>query len=459
MVNAIIALATVVTVLAVVEIWANRLVLNPENWSNTSTQLLQNDTVRAATSAYLVDQLYANVNVQGIVEGALPGQFKRIAGPVSGALRGAAVSGVSLLLTRPRVQSLWRAANRAADESLVNVIDGRRGAVNVAKGAVVLNLAAVINQVAARLGLPKNVASHLPPSVGEITVVKSDQLALVQTLGNALQGLAILLGILAPGLYVLAIALAGGFRRRALMTAGWAIVFAGVIVFLARTLLVQHLADAIVTDASLRPAATAVLGIATALLAEIAGATVLVGLLLALAAWVAGPSREAVATRRFLAPTLRDHPPRAYAVVIVLLALIFIWQPIPATGNWWGILIFTVLALLGTEVLRRQTIAEFPRATVAGAGGGTAALGRWRTGGSSGGTGARASGSSTTESVADQLERLAALRASGAVTDEEYGAAKAKLLGSSQSAPVQPAGPAEPAEPAAEPATPAGTND
>jgi hypothetical protein len=40
------------------------------------------------------------------------------------------------------------------------------------------------------------------------------------------------------------------------------------------------------------------------------------------------------------------------------MALIFIWQPIPATGTLVGVIVFLVLAFLGTEVLRRQVIRE-----------------------------------------------------------------------------------------------------
>ncbi len=40
--------------------------------------------------------------------------------------------------------------------------------------------------------------------------------------------------------------------------------------------------------------------------------------------------------------------------------LIFIWQPIPATGKPAGIIVFLVLAFLGTYVLRRQTAEQFP---------------------------------------------------------------------------------------------------
>jgi hypothetical protein len=40
--------------------------------------------------------------------------------------------------------------------------------------------------------------------------------------------------------------------------------------------------------------------------------------------------------------------------------VIFIWQPIHATGTVGGIIVFSVLAAVGTEALRRQTAIEFP---------------------------------------------------------------------------------------------------
>ena len=46
--------------------------------------------------------------------------------------------------------------------------------------------------------------------------------------------------------------------------------------------------------------------------------------------------------------------------MVVVLVLLFIWQPIHAMGTVVGIVVFSCLALLGTELLRRQTAAEFP---------------------------------------------------------------------------------------------------
>ncbi|MBV8988029.1 MAG: SHOCT domain-containing protein [Solirubrobacterales bacterium] len=107
-----------------------------------------------------------------------------------------------------------------------------------------------------------------------------------------------------------------------------------------------------------------------------------------------------------------------------VMVLIFIWQPIPATGTPIGMIVFLALALLGTEALRRQTAAEFPDAQLGAA---TSAIrARLNT--------LRARGpqdeasATPTMSLAEQLERLAVLRDDGAITTQEYDAAKARLL-------------------------------
>jgi hypothetical protein len=231
--------------------------------------------------------------------------------------------------------------------------------VQVNGGEVSLNLAAIVAEITNRLGLP-DLGSKLPPSVANLTILKSNQIKLVQDVAKALKGLALLLTIVVPLLYALAILLARGYRRRALMNVGIAIVFAGVLVFLARTVIVTQVTDSLVKTDSVRPAATAVTSIATTMLTEIAGAFVVVGVPLIVAAWFAGPARLAVSGRRAIAPFLRDRPEWTFGIVAAIMALIFIWQPIPATGKPVGIIVFLALAFVGTVVLRRQTVEEFP---------------------------------------------------------------------------------------------------
>lgn len=350
---------TVLAVLAIFAIWANRELLNPNNWSDTSTRLLQNSAVRAATATYLVDQLYANVNVEDEIKSRLPKEIQPLAGPVAGGLRSLATDAAERVLASPKVQELWKHANRAADQSLVTIVNGGGRAVNLNGGNVTLNLATIVADMSERLGLP-NVSSKLPPSIGHLRVLHSNQIKFVQDVGKALKGLALLLTILVPLLYALAIGLARGFRRRTLMSVGIAAVIAGILVFLGRNIMISQVADSLVRTEAVRPAARAVLSIATLRLSEIAGAFVFIGVPLIAAAWFAGPAKLAVRARAAIAPFLREHADWTYAITAVVMALIFAWDPIPATSKAAGIIVLLALAFLGTYLLRRQTAAEFP---------------------------------------------------------------------------------------------------
>ena len=419
-VDVLIGVTTLLLIVGMFSIWANRLLFNPDNWSNTSTQLLQNPAIRTATANYVVDQLYANVNVAGLIKQGLPTQFQGLAGPAAGALRNAAVQGTELALSRPRIQNLWAQANRAADQTFIAIVNGGKGVVRTNNGAVTLNLGAILEDVAARLGLPSGLSSKLPPNIATLTIFKSNQLKTVQNAGKAVKGLALWLTILCPLLYLLAIFLAKGHRRRTLMTVGFAGIFAGVLVFFGRNVLQTQLTHSLTNDASLRPAVRAAIGISTGLLSEVAGAVVFVGALLVIAAWFAGPARLARTGREAIAPFLREHVAATYGIALGLLALLFIWDPIPATGTPAGIITFIVLGLVGTELLRVQTAREFPEAR---AGTVTHAV---RT--HLAGMRRSAPTNSAPTSTADQLKQLAELRDQGSLTPEEYQAAKEQLL-------------------------------
>ena len=418
---------TILAVVGMLAVWANRLLFNPDNWANTSTQLLENPDIRSATSNYLVDQLYKNVNVAGLLESGLPPRLDPLAGPAAGALRNVAVQGTEFALQRPLVQTLWEAANRTADKAFIAVVEGKQGPIGTESGVVTLNLGSILDDVAARFGLPSGLSAKLPPNVATVTIFKSDQLSFIQKVGKAVKGLALLLSILVPLLYVLAIFLARHHRRRTLMSVGFAIAIAGIAGVAGRSILRNAIVDSLVNNQAQRPAVRATVGIGTAILGEIAAAFILFGLVVVVAAWFAGPARPATAGRRSIAPFLRERPGATYGVVAVVLLLIFIWQPIPATGTLIGILVFIALALIGTEVLRRQTAAEFPDAhsgdTMAHMRGRIDAIreGRHHRHAASGDPAQPAS-------LPEQLEKLATLRDNGAITPEEYDTAKSHLL-------------------------------
>jgi hypothetical protein len=361
-VDALIVLTTLLTIVATFAVWANRQLLDPGNWSTTSTRLLQNPKIRDTTANFAVDQLYANVDVAQLIGSALPKQLRPLAGPAAGALHTGAVRAANLALADARVQSLWAQANRHAAQALKTVVDGGTGPVKVQGGVVTLDLAPVVEAIADQLGLPAGIAAKLPPSIAHVRILKSDQIGLVQDIGRALRKLALWLSIAVPLLFGLAIGLARGRRRRAVMNVGYGVATAGLLVLLARAVVQWRVPESLVADASIRPAAAATVSIATSMLAEIAGELVLVGALLIIAAWLAGRARAAAGFRRAVAPYFRDYPGPACAWLLAVIALVLIWRPIGALGTPVGALAFVALALLWAALTRQQALTEFPDA-------------------------------------------------------------------------------------------------
>jgi len=426
-VRVILALATLLAVLAIFAIWANRQLMNPSNWSKTSTELLQKSTIRTAVSGYLVDQLYANIDVESQIKSGLPSELRPLAGPLSGALHGVAEQAAQRALATPQVQGVWMSANRVADQTLVRIVNGGGKRVQIQGGTVSLNLHQIVIDLSQRLGLPSSLADKLPPSVANIKVVTSSELGLIRNLAKALHALAVLLVVLVAVLYGLALLLAHGHRRRTLMWVGWSLVLAGLIVLVGRTIAQGQLVSAVTTDASIEPAANDAYSVATSLLVEVADASIIIGIPVILSAWFAGPAHWATAARRFLAPHFRERPSLAYWITTGLLALLFIWGPIPSTRNPPTMLLYTILSFIGTHVLRRQIAEEFPDAEPISF---RESMGRYAhsVGERIGRARAATAPAAGPPSTAAEIQHLLALRDQGAITDEEYAAAKRDLL-------------------------------
>src|SRR3954451_19879536 len=90
---ALIVVATLLAFLANFALWANRQLLDTDNWTESSTKLLENEEIRTQLSVFLVDQLYTNVDVKGELARALPPRFAPLAGPAAGGLREVAQRG------------------------------------------------------------------------------------------------------------------------------------------------------------------------------------------------------------------------------------------------------------------------------------------------------------------------------------------------------------------------------
>jgi hypothetical protein len=413
----LVALATLVTLLAIFSIWANRQALNTDNWVDTSGKLLQNEEVRSRLSNYLADQLFANVDVQAELEGTLPPPLRPLAGPAAGGIHQLAPQIAERALESPRVQELWAVANRAAHATLLTILNDEGSTVSTGGGEVKLDLGSLVEQIGGQLGVGSALASKIPADAGEVTILKSDELSTAQSIAQVIRKLPIVLTVLALLLYGLAIYLAGPRRRRALRSSGFGFIVAGALALIIRGIAGESVVGALAANDAVKPAVEAVWSIGTSLLVTVASSAIAFGVLVVIGAWLAGPTRPATALRREAAPYLRDQRAAAYGVAAIVWLALIAWAPIAAFHKPIGILLFAVLFALGTELLLRQTLQEFPDAARGQAGERLRAL--WP---------GRARPASAGPSEIEELERLSALRRSGDLSPEEFAAAKAQIL-------------------------------
>jgi Short C-terminal domain len=413
--------ASVFLFVGIFSVWVNRQALNTENWVNTSSKLLENEQVQEQVATYLVNQLYANVDVEAELKEALPPQAKALAGPAAGGLRQLAQQVAERALTTPQVQAIWADANRAAHEQLLKVINGGGAVVSTEEGEVTLHLGTLVTQIGSQTGLPGTLTEKLPPEAGTLTVLDSQQLSTTQKIAKAIRRLPIVLIALVILLYGGAIYLARGRRREAVRAMGFGFIVTGVLVLLLRNFAGTNVVDSLASTASIKPAAEATWDIATSLLVTVASSAIAFGILAVVGAWLAGGTAPARALRRELAPYAREDRAATYGVAAAIWLALIAWAPIAAFRKPFGVLLFAALFALGAEVLRRQAVREFPH-------GQPRELGEWwrelrhkrSAGRGPDGTGA--------SDQLDALERLSALRREGALTDEEFEAQKRTML-------------------------------
>jgi hypothetical protein len=420
MVRFLLVLGVIFGVVAVLSVWVNRQLLNSENWADTSTQVLSDKDVQQQLSAFIVDQVYSNVDVAAEVERGLPPRAKPLVAPVVGGLRTLAERLTVEILQRPRVQSAWYTANKLTAQQFLDIAEGKSQVITTSGGAVVLDLRPIVLQLVERLGLPAAVAQKIPPTAGKLRIMSAEQVDNVSTLVRTLRVLAFILPWLMVGCFALAIYLARGRRRRTILIVGWALVLTGALVLIARNLIGDLVVDSLAKNDAVRPAAESVWSITTHMLRDIAQAVIIAAIPLLIAAWLAGPRRVATSLRRSAAPWLREQPVAVYTFFAVLAALIVLWGPIPATQKVVPVIVMLIALVIGIEALRRQTAEEFPDATSDDS---MASL-RGLSGRVTGRSGA-ASGS--TDPIVG-LERLTALREQGALDEQEFQSAKAQLL-------------------------------
>jgi hypothetical protein len=411
----LVVLGILLAVVAVVAGYVRYQALDNETFKNTSEELIADPVIRDQIATSLIEQLYANVDVEAELEQRLPPDQKGLAGPLAAATRELGDRAAHRLLEQPRAQELWVQIVTRAHRQLIAVLEDDTGAISTEGGVVVLNLQPLVIQVGERVAVIGAVSERLGPDAGRIEIMQADQLETAQDLTQLFKQVATVIWIVPFLFWAVALWLARGRRRAILRTIALGLVAAGLLVLVTRRLGGNYVVDGLVQSDAVRPAAQNAWDIFTALLADGGWTMIGIGVIALLGVWLAGPSLSGTAARRELAPFLA-RPELAYGVTAVLFLLLLLWGPVVQTRRIQLVLAAALLLALGVELLRREAAREFPDARADDlSASARSAYTRMR------GSGER------DPRVAD-LERLERLKEQGLLSDEELAAEKARLL-------------------------------
>lgn len=138
---------------AVLAVWINRQALNTDNVTSASSQILANQHVRDALSAYLVDELFRSVDVPRLLRGALPAPLQADAGQIAAELRQRAQREAPQLLAEPQVQTEFMRAVRQAHITFLRIAGGSGDVGSPQAVVVTLDLHQLVGQLVASLGI------------------------------------------------------------------------------------------------------------------------------------------------------------------------------------------------------------------------------------------------------------------------------------------------------------------
>jgi hypothetical protein len=369
----LLGLATILLFVSSLTVWSKRQLLDDQAWADTSSQLLANDEVRGAIAQKLSDALFQRVDIEAQLRERLPPRSQGAAPALAAALQNTVgPAAADRLLQRPRVQTLWENANKRAHAAVLRVLEGkelgRNGNISTANGEVTLDLRPAIKRLATRLGVEDKLKANADPTAGQLVIMKSDQLSAAQTAVKILKALSSLLVIVVVALYALAIYLARGRRRLLLGATGATLVLIGLVIASLRRFVGTAVVDSLVkTEANKHPVSV-IWGLETSVLRDIAVILVVYGVLVLLATALAGPNRGAVAVRRWLAPSFRDHPIVVWTAALFVFLILLAWGPSAGGRQLLGVLLLAATTAVAIEALRRQTLREFPEDSPAAVG-------------------------------------------------------------------------------------------
>ena len=382
---------------SVLAVWTSNQVSNTDKYVANVSPLITAPAVRSAVTDKITKAVTDQIDVQGLTKQVaaqldskgltrLSSLLSNFSGSIASGINGFIHSTVAKIVASPQVQKLWVRGNRLVHEQLVLALEGKKSAITVSNGQVVIGLAPVIDQVKHNLadrGL--TIVNKLPPINPTFSLFSAKYLVQAQSLYRLLETLRWVLPILtllclAAGIYI------ARRHRRALVGAGLGLagsmLVLGVLLAVGRTIYLSKLPPTVSADA-----AAAAFDTLVRFIKEGLRVLLVLGLVVAFAGFFTGPSVTAVRTRSAVKSgfaAIRGTGERAgvntgqvgtfvyryrqalriAAVALAALVFVFWTDPTALTVLITAIILLTVLGLIeliGRPPRRPVTVGSAPR--------------------------------------------------------------------------------------------------
>jgi hypothetical protein len=292
----LVVLVCILAPLSLLAVWTRNTLLNTDQYVETMAPLAEDPDVQQAIADRIVEALTTNVDLEQEVSDALPPRAAFAAPFVAQGIERFVHEASLRLLESDRFQTLWENANRRAHSAVVAVLTGNEdGRITTKNGEVVVQLGPVVQTVQEKLsslGVDVFGGSGGERAPRQFVLFKSEGLTKIQGAVDLLDQLAVVLPILLVVMLAAAIALSGNRRRTILRTAIW------IAVGMALVLVIFNVGRSFYLDAFRnRDAAAASYDQILGFLRLSARTALVVAIIVAIGAWLAGPGRTATRIR------------------------------------------------------------------------------------------------------------------------------------------------------------------
>ncbi|WP_416061173.1 hypothetical protein [Rhodococcus indonesiensis] len=386
-------LVAVLAITSVVSRFVRSEILDTDRYVTTVAPLASDAALQTQIANSITDEIFARVDVEGLTTDALTALTDAVPATANAPRVDRAVEGLAPVITgqarsfvnqtvlslvrSDQFEDLWIQANRAAHTALVAVVTGNVGPSSVTvdeSGTVSISLGTVIDNVKARL-LDRGFtfAEKIPSVDKQFVLFRSPDLVRAQRAVNTLDNAADVLPWLTIAAAAAAVAVAPpGRRRRALAFVGVALAVGMLVLAIALLVARAQYLNQVPPEVLSPDAATAIVDTVLVPLRAALRAVAVLGVVVALGAYLTGGSASAVAVRRGFGRGLdavqRARHPRApnqleewafhartvlRATIIGIAALLLMFWRYPTGLVVVWIVLGALLALLVLELVIR----------------------------------------------------------------------------------------------------------